>query len=423
MRPFAFLVVFILALAGCSGKSDGGTESQQTGGFQLALHDNLDSGRLELRAVYLHAPNGWVLAMENGSVYDLKGKGGNLTQGGDVRAGEYDRMQVNFASFTVDGRQAALTQTGIEVAANITVPADGTARISLVFSWVDSLYESSKGLAFSPVLTRLVVDVDGVETLRLEANEISAGAGKAPVARMRVFDSTGLEAFVSSFVADSPENPVIGTAGNITLSASASAAVQEGATITSYAWEIGTTTLSGNTVTWQSPVDGGNHTVRLTVTDSEGAQDTQSVALALKPGIATRTFSFEGVAQGAGGTNGVVEHLFNVNTTGLDGAKANVTHVLLVLRPGSATVPVSDLDVTLDDAASKRIGSQTGSGSQHKIDVDVKDLASGDWKVRVIPDPAVGAAYNVTVTLTWTGYNPGIEAFLAAYDDGHSHEH
>jgi hypothetical protein len=418
----ALLLASSLALAGCSGKSssDG---SAATGSFELAFADNLASGRLELRGAYLHAPNGWVQALGNGTVYDLKGAGGNLTQSGELRAGDYDRLQVNFASFSADGRSALLTQTGIDIAVNITVPEGGTTQVGLVISWVESLYESEKGLAFAPVLTRLTVHVDGVETLRLQANEITSGSGKMPVARMRIFDSTGLEAFVSTFVADNPEKPVIGTAGNITLSATASEAVQKDATLVSYEWEIGSTKLSGNTVSWQSPIDGGNHTVRLTVTDSDGAKDTQAVALALQPGTATRTVWFEGTAQGAGGTNGVVEHLFDVNATGLDGAKANVTHVLLVLRPGAATVPVSDLDVTLDDAAAKRIGAQTGTGSQHKIDVDVKDVASGPWKVRVIPDPAVGAAYNVTVTLTWQGYNPGMAAFLAKYDDGHTHQH
>jgi hypothetical protein len=229
----ALLLASSLALAGCSGKSssDG---SAATGSFELAFADNLASGRLELRGAYLHAPNGWVQALGNGTVYDLKGAGGNLTQSGELRAGDYDRLQVNFASFSADGRSALLTQTGIDIAVNITVPEGGTTQVGLVISWVESLYESEKGLAFAPVLTRLTVHVDGVETLRLQANEITSGSGKMPVARMRIFDSTGLEAFVSTFVADNPEKPVIGTAGNITLSATASEAVQKDATLVSY---------------------------------------------------------------------------------------------------------------------------------------------------------------------------------------------
>ena len=75
-------------------------------------------------------------------------------------------------------------------------------------------------------------------------------------------------AFASTFVADSPESPVIGNAGNITFAGSGSTAVKGGATIASYSWDINGTTLSGNTVTWPSPINGGNFTVRLTVKDS-----------------------------------------------------------------------------------------------------------------------------------------------------------
>ena len=420
MRLLVLLMVAGVTLAGCSGS--GGKAAAGDGTFALSLADNLDRGTLALKGAYLRAAAGWSQALADGASFEFTGAGGNVTRTGAVPAGDYDRLRLTFADVTVGGRPAQPTQSGIELAVNLTVPEGGETSVALVVAWPDAVYESTQGLAFTPVLSRLIVTVDGQETQRLEAGEIGGGT-KLPVARMRVFDATGLEAFASTFVAESPKDPVIGNAGNITFTASPSTAVQEGATLRSYSWDIDGMTLTGNTVTWGSPVNGGNVTVRLTVEDSEGATDSQVVRLALKPGFASRTVSFSDTASGVGGTNGVVEHVFDVDTESFENASARLTHVRLTLTPGSAAVPVSDLDVTIDDSAGKRIGSQTGTGSQHTIDTDVEDVASGAWKVRVVPDPAVDASYTVTVTLTWQGVNPQIEAFLASYDDGHTHTH
>lgn len=413
-----------LALAGCSGHSG---SNAGAGDFTLAVADTLVGGRMVLKGAYLLGADGWTEALANGSALAFQGKGGNVTTSGSVPAGDYTQLRLLFASVELGGRKAALTQSGIEVGVNLTVTKGSNSTIGLAFAWPDAFYESDQGLAFTPVLSLLTTATDGVETARLEASQISTNSGKAPVARMRVFDSTGLEVFLSTFVADSPEKPVVGNAGNITFSATASETLQPRTTLAKKAWDItgngNVTTLQGNTVVWKAPISGGNYTVRLTVADSDGNTDTQTVKMALKPGLQTRTVSFTGQATGAGGTQGVVEHVFPVNATDYDGAPANLTHVLLLLQPGSATVPASDLDVTLDDSAAKRVGAQTGAGSQHKIDVDYAGTASGDWKVRVIPDPAVGASYTVTITLTWKGVNPGMEAFLADYDDGHTHTH
>lgn len=417
----AILLSLAILSAGCL--DSGGDASNATGSFALDIADSLTDGNLLLSGAYLRGPDGWVQALANGTVFAFSGSGGNVSANGDVPAATYDRLRLLFDSMALGGRTALLTQTGVELAVNLTVARDGTTRVALAFAWPDAFFESQQGLAFTPVLSRLVVTEDGVETTRLEAQDISTGSGKAPVARMRIFDSTGLEVFASTFVADSPTDPVVGNAGNITFTATGSEALQSGATLASYSWEIAGETLTGNTVVWPAPLDGGNVSVRLTVTDSDGNADAQSVRLAIKPGTASRTLTMTGTATGVGGTEGVEEHLFEVNATSFENASALLSHVTLVLTPGAATVPVTDLDVTLDDGAGTRIGSQTGQGSQHTIDRDLTEPASGSWKVRVIPDPAYNAAYTVTVTLTWKGVNPGMEAFLASYEDGHSHEH
>lgn len=421
MQRLAVLLVVAIAVAGCSGGGAGGESA--TGSFTLAIVDSLATGSLALKGAFLHAPNGWSQVLPNGTAYSFEGAGGSVTAEGAVPVGTYDRLRLLFDEVALDGKDALLTQSGIDVAVNLTVARGGASDIALTFAWTDSFFESAQGLAFTPVLSRLVATSDGVETMRQEAQEIDTGAGKAPVARMRIFDSTGLEVFASTFVADSPSGPVIANAGNLTFSATGSEALEAGASIASASWDIGGTTLTGNTVVWPAPLDGGNVSVRLTVTDSEGNSDAQNAKLAIKPGTASLVFPFTGTATGIGGTQGVQEHVFEVDVASFQGAAALLTHVTLELTPGSATIPVSDLDVTLDDGAGTRLGSQTGQGSQHRIDIDVTEAASGPWKVRVVPDPAYEASYTVGVTLTWKGINPGMDAFLADYDDGHSHQH
>ena len=419
MRRISAVLVVALALAGCSGSAGNG--AAPTGEVSLQVTDSLAGGTLELSGAFLRGAAGWVQALGNGTAFAFEGTGGNVSASGDVPAGDYDRLRLTFSSVAAGGRAAALTQSGIELAVNVSVAKDGNTTIGLAFAWADSFFESSNGLAFTPILSRLVVTVDGAETLRLEADEISTGNGRAPVARMRIFDATGLEAFASTFVADSPEDPVVANAGNLTFTASQSEALQQGTSIAKYSWGIGDTTLVGTTVKWVSPVSGGNFTVRLTVEDSSGNKDAQTVGLALKPGVASRGINFTGTASGYG-DNGAVEHTFDVDNATFNGELAQLTSIRVSLQPGSAVVPLSDLNLALLDPEGEEIASESGTGSQHTIEEDVSGPA-GTWTVRVTPSPAVDAAYTVTVVLTWKGVNPGMEAFLASYEDGHSHEH
>jgi hypothetical protein len=423
LPPFACLALVALATASAGCASDG--EEGSSGAFSLAITDSLAGGRLGLAGVFLHAETGWVDALGggNGTVLAFEATGKNVTVNGSVPAGNYDGLRVLFASLHVGSRAAQLAQSGIELELNLSVADGGATDVRLSFSWADSLFESKQGLAFEPSLSRVVVLEDGTETQRLEATAIQTGEGIAPVARMRIFDATGLEAFASTFIADSPEEPVVANAGELTLSATGSEAILPGARITSYSWDIDGTTLQGATIRHATPIDGGNVTVRLTVGDSGGGSDSQTVRLAVKPGRAERAINFTGAATGAFG-NGEASHAFPVNTTTLDGAAARLVHIAAVLVPGASPLPVADLDLEVVDSAGTSVGSASGSGSQHRIDEDLSgEFADGEWTVVVTPQQAYDAAYTVTITLTWVGVNPGMEAFLATYEDGHSHEH
>lgn len=417
MQRFVFLLVPMLALAGCSGGAS--NSDADSGAFVLAVNDSLAGGAMELKGAYLHAAEGWIEVLGN-ATFAFEGTGTNVSKSENVPAGSYDRLRLLFSDVRLGGQSAALTQSGVEVLVNVTVADGGKTQVNLGFGWADAFFQSAQGLAFTPVLTSLVVMTDGVETLRLQAAEIATTAGKAPVARMRVFDPTGLEVFASTFVAESPEDPVVGNAGNLTFSATNSEVLQPGATLGAVSWDIGGETFLGNTVVWPSPINGGNYTVRLTVEDSEGNKDSQTVKMALKPGTASKTLRFTGTATGYG-ADSAEDHDFAVDNATYDNATAQLTHVRVVLQPGAAGLPVTDLNLALL-AGGTEVQSVTGAGSQHTIDRDITGPA-GTWTARVTPNPAYEADYTVTVTLTWKGVNPGIEAFLAAYEDGHSHEH
>ena len=421
----AALLMATLALAGCA---DG--DPAKPGTFTLAVLDDLAGGRLDVRGAYLHkagaaagASDAWVAALGNASLA-FAATGANVSAAGDVPAGDYDGVRLLFGGLTVGMRTATLARSGIELALNVTVPTGGDTELRLTVAWADALFESSAGLAFEPVLLRLVLLVDGAEAERLEASAIRTGDAPAPVARMRIFDATGLEAFASTFVAESPEDPVVANAGELVLSATGSEAVAAGTRLASYSWDVDGTELAGATVRHTTPVSGGNVTVRLTVTDSSGGSDAQTVRIAVKPGRAERSFNFTGSASGFLG-EGAATHPFGPITSGeVDGAPARLAHVTVLLEPGSSPVPVSDLDVSLLDGAGAEVASASGSGSQHRIEQDITEPpGDGEWSVVVTPQQAVEAAYTVTVTLTWVGLNPGMEAFLASFDDGHGHQH
>lgn len=417
MQRLVFLAVPMLLLAGCSGSSSSGDGE---GKFTLAINDSLAGGSIALKGAYLRAAEGWIEVLGNQTSFTFEGTGEDLAKQASIPAGSYDRLRLLFADVRLDGKSAALTQSGVELLVNVTVADGGDTQFHLGFGWADAYFQSAQGLAFTPVLTSLVVLTDGVETLRLQAADIATSAGKAPVARMRIFDPTGLEVFASTFVADSPENPVVGNAGNITFSATNSEVLQPGTAISKVAWDIAGQTFLGNTVVWPAPISGGNFTARLTVEDSDGNKDSQTVKLALKPALASKTLVFTGTATGYG-AGSAEDHNFVVDNATYENASAQLSHVRVVLQPGSAGLPVTDLNLALLIEGTQ-VQAVTGTGSQHTIDRDISGPA-GTWTVRVTPNPAYEADYTVTVTLTWKGVNPGIEAFLADYEDGHTHEH
>ncbi len=426
MRALVALPLLLLALAGCSGGGGGGA----TGTFELHVVDAIVSANLPLRGVFASGPDGWQQAMPEGTSLAFDGAGENLTLTGKLPAGNYSMVRILFGNLTVDGQAARMTETGLELELPLNVTDGGRTVLTLAFAWGDALFKAEGSLAFAPALAGVTLVEDGATKASLQASQIQT-ATKVPVARTRIFDETGLEVFQSSFVADSPEKPVIGNAGVLTLSASPSAAVKKGASIANYTWEIGgglSLKAYGITARPEFPISGGNFTVRLTVVDSQGLSDSQTVKLALKPGTRSMTLNFTGSASGlTAGTStvggNIQEHKFAVAVDQLNGSAAQLVRVAGVLG-ASSSVPVNELNVELLDANGTSVASTSAAGSQDSFDVEAPDsVAGGEWTLRVSPGRAYESAYTVRLTLTWKGVNPGIEAFLKGYDDGHTHQH
>ena len=430
LRTILVMLVFTLALAGCNG-GGGAEEDGPHGAFELHVVDGISTANLTLEGVFAFGADGWKEAIPEGSALAFDGTGANITLKGELPAATYNVVRVLFGNLTVDRSPVRMTETGIELEVPFNVTDGGRTVIEVSFSWADALFKGADGSqAFAPALDALKITEDDTQRLALQASQIQT-ATKVPVARARIFDETGLEVFESSFVAESPEVSVIGTSGILTLSGAPSAAVKKGASLTNYTWDVAGDaqfTAYGATVRPEFPISGGNFTARLTVTDSQGLSDSQTVKLALKPGIKVQELEFTGTVSGAtvqttttGGE--VATHSFPITTTEFNGSKAQLVRAAGVLG-ASSSVPVNDLNLQLLDGAGASVASTSASGSQDKFDVTPSESAApGEWTLRVVPARAYDATYTVRLTFEWKGINPGIEAFIAQHSDGHDHQH
>lgn len=106
---------------------------------------------------------------------------------------------------------------------------------------------------------------------------------RPPVARIGVFGSNGALVYKATFQADNETAPVYVKEGsNLTLTAADSETLEPGATLASYAWAVAGKTMEGR----QVQVEVGEpalYPVQLTVTDSNGETDVQTMTLAVAP--------------------------------------------------------------------------------------------------------------------------------------------
>lgn len=428
-------IIASLLLAGCTGDdSDDFTLDMDGAGTMefIVVDDAPRQVDIQIDGAWVQqAGNGsWISFVAAGETLSLSGGGEPAMVGEAVPAGAYEQVRIVFSTVTVDGEEVLMAEAGVELPLTIPVTADGVTGLRLTFDWDEALFESTQGTAFTPALAALDLHVDGEQVAGLEAAQIEAGGAKAPVARMRVFDDLGIQVFQSDFVADDGEKRVVGNAGNVTFTASASEALADGATIESYDWDFG----DGATAEGQSVVHfyetGGNITASLTVTDSNGVTDTQTVDLALKPPLVTLSFDFDGIASGVLGEPGAEEHVFAIDNLAIPdvGPAVGISTVHVVLGLSGASPSQNDLDLEAFDGDGRRIDDSGNSGSDESFTKNYQiggtQPAPGDWVVEVIPFAAAAATYEGTMTITWqSGDDLGYLEWIDGYDDGHDHQH
>lgn len=431
-----------LLMAGCTdgGDSDDFTldSGEGSGTMQLQVEDDATQAvEITLDGAWVKQAGvdegGWVTVLEDETTWSFSGSGEPITGGGAIPAGAYDQIRIVFSGVTVDGEAALMSESGLELPLTIPVPVDGTSVLGLAFSWGEAVFSSSEGLAFAPVLASLRLVVDGESVADLEAEEIDQSAGKGPVARIRVFDDVGVQVFASDFVAADPERRLIGTAGDVTFSASASETLAPEAEVVSYAWDFGDgATGEGMTVIHPYSLEGGNFTAMLTVTDSNGNSDAQTIDLALVPPKVSKSFPFSGTAAGVLGLPADLQgsHGFEVDPlVGPDGTPAlGITLVVGDLRPVGFAHPGSDLDLAVLDGANRNVGSGGGTANtahfEKEYTIGDNQPTAGTWTATVKAGAAAPTDYQVTVDVTWQlGSDLDYLLWAQSYDDGHDHQH
>lgn len=441
------LTVGLLAAVGLAGCTEGGDAASGT--LVFGVTDDSDSPvDFVLDGVYAHSITDTWAQMGNGTTVSV-GVGAASTATGSVAAGTYDLLRVVFRSVSADGSELMLQRSGFDLPFTFNVSEGGTTAIDVGFQWELALFEATDGMAFKPALRSVRVTVDGVETVNQDAGELQ-NANKDVVARMRIFDATGIQAFESDFIAVDPAKPVLAAIGNITLASSKSETLNPGATIDTVRWIVdGDRIFEGKSV--EVPIeDLRNVTVTLEVTDSEGVSDSQTVTLAMIPLRVTKTFPFNGDVPlpapgtgtgvsgcGSGHTEGVnsASFTFEVDTAALpDGSMAlGVTQV--AMQASASSLIVSDIGANTADGAGSQIhgpsnanfpGNPSYTTNYDPLDPNQAQPASGTWTVKVWGCAAVAATVTGELTITWLAGDSASMGHLlwaAQFDDGHQHVH
>lgn len=449
LRILCGLLLLAPALSGCV---DSGS-SQATGTLHISLLDTVTGDPVVLStegAWGLSAGEApaWYRAVDANNTWQMVGSGSASSLNGTVPAGAYQGIRLAFNTVERAGTEAILVESGFDLPLGFNVNEGQDTTIEVGFAWEDALFQSKDGLAFRPALKSLRILEGDLETESLSAQEIAVGGTKPPVARMRVFDPTGLEVFESDFVAESKTDPVIANPGNITFAASASEALQPEAEIETYEWLMPDgTVLEGVTVEYPL-TDAANQTVRLTVTDSAGGTDSQSIMLAVRPPAVTVQLPLEGTLTGVWGVQGglsacgtaspaagtAIDFPFEIDPlVAADGQPAlGLGHVRTLVSVTSGHPAAAIGAITSDGAGSRVHGPSNsnfpGEGGEDYTtqypagDADAQPEA-GTWNVHVYACSAVAVEFEGFLEASWLVGEPGYAKWLAKYDDGHDHQH
>lgn len=245
---------------------------------------------------------------------------------------------------------------------------------------------------------------------------VTNASHKAPVARLAIYGQNGALVYKATFVGEDVAGPVVIEAGvNLTLVGTDSEALA-GATLTRYAWSIAGSPATGTkaAATFSEP---GVYPIVLTVTDSNGMTDSQTVVL----GIAPEPFDVS--------KNVTVSQVVGVLSAGQEGSGAFEITIADAKMPATiqqVTVTVldaltCDFVVSVFDAEENVVGKADDGGLGSAETVTIPAASEGTYKVVAMPgDLCVTPPEGLTATVTTT-FLPIIPGFAGG--DGHGHAH
>lgn len=235
---------------------------------------------------------------------------------------------------------------------------------------------------------------------------------KPPVARIAMFGPNGALLYKATFQADDATEPVVvDQEATVSIMGSDSEALEPGATLAKYAWALDGNAFAETrqtTLTLDAP---GLHTLTLTVTDSHGMTDTQSMKIGVQPPAFDVVHDLEaGATVGVLGRPAATDVPFELKLADA-GMPAAITGVVFVASPDMSC----DVSLEIYSPEEEKIGSRDGAGhpDPQAETVTLGALPEGTYTIRVVPQacpPQTAIPIAVTVT-----YLPAIEGL----DGGH----
>ena len=272
--------------------------------------------------------------------------------------------------------------------------------------------------ADEPVEPAAVVDTPAKPT---PAVENTTKPLKAPVARITVFAANGALVYKSPFQADDGAELIFVEAKTtLNLIAGDSEALEAGATLTGFAWTLAGKPVEGARQASAEVGEAGLYPLTLTVTDSNGQKDTQSVKLAVAPEAYDVTIELmSGPIAGAEGAP-LAETLAFTLAADESKGPSMVQKVVIVAKPDLGL----DAAIEVLNADGESMGSADSAGHDSLDQTETIELgavALGDYAVSVTPFAGADPD-GVPVTIIVT-YMP-IIAGLNDTGDGHGgHAH
>lgn len=239
---------------------------------------------------------------------------------------------------------------------------------------------------------------------------------KPPVARISIFAENGALVYKATFQGDNSTDPIfVPDKSKINLIASDSEALEPGANLTKFSWSVGGKTLEGRQATAEM-AEAGRYDVVLTVTDSNGQTDSQSVVLAVAPvAFDVVTDLVTGPVAGAEGVGQAGTVAFELKL-----ADAGVPATIQAVKFEALGVATCDSILDVADPDGESLGSKDDGGAGEGESLPLGALAEGTYTVTVGPF-ACAAPEGVPVKVTVT-FLPTVEGLGEAdAHGGHAH--